>query len=356
MPTASVALAMDASPVEPRATIRDVAAAAGVSPATVSLALNGRGTVKAETAERVMAVAEELGYRASRIARALRTSRTGTLALVLSSVEATSERAEELSFDAYMHVIRAATGTALHNDHRLLIAPPLRSLEDIEDLAVDGAILCDTIPGDGQLELCRRLGKPVVTIERDHDHPDHRWHVNSDNVQSMRVLLDHLHEAGARRIALLTSGWGNAWTTDSLRGYLEWTEEHGVEAIVDAANGAAADLTACERAGVLLDGPSAPDAIIGLPERYAGEVLRAARQRGIAVPDDLLVATGIDSIDARQGHPSVTALDLDPAEVGRAAVRLLLARIRGEEPEAPVLVPAVLRVRESTVPNVGSRT
>ena len=339
---------MGASSMEPRATIRDVAAAAGVSPATVSLALNGRGTVKTETAERVMAAAEQLGYRASRIARALRTSRTGTLALVLSSVEATSDRPEELSFDAYMHVIRAATETALHNDHRLLISPPLRSPQDLEDLAVDGAILCDTVPGDGQLELCQRMDKPVVTIERDPDHPDHRWHVNSDNAQCMCMLLDHLHASGARRIALLTSGWGNAWTVDSLRGYLAWTLEHGLEPIVDAANGTAAELTACERAGVLLDGPRPPDAIIGLPERYAGEVLRAARERGISVPGELLVATGIDSIDARQGHPPVTALDLDPAEVGRAAVQLLLSRIRGEDAEAPVTIPAVLRVRESS--------
>jgi DNA-binding LacI/PurR family transcriptional regulator len=334
--------------MEPRATIRDVAAAAGVSPATVSLALNGRGTVKTETAERVMAAAEELGYRASRIARALRTSRTGTLALVLSSVEAGSDRPEELSFDAYMRVIRAATETALHSDHRLLISPPLRSSEDLVDLAVDGAILCDTVPGDGQLDLCRRLDTPVVTIERDPDHPDHRWHVNSDNAESMRMLLDHLHAAGARRIAVLTSGWGNTWTVDSLRGYLAWTRERGLEPIVDAANGTAADLTAYERAGVLLDGPNAPDAIIGLPERYASEVLRAARNRGITVPGELLVATGIDSIDAREGHPSVTALDLDPAAVGRAAVQLLLSRIRGEEAEAPVTIPAVLRVRESS--------
>ena len=110
-----------------RPTIRDVATAAGVSPATVSLALNGRGTISVATTARVREVAERMGYRPSRTARALRTARTATLALVLSTIDPAHDGGGEPSFEYYMRLTRGAASAAFAREHRLLIAPPVRS-------------------------------------------------------------------------------------------------------------------------------------------------------------------------------------------------------------------------------------
>jgi DNA-binding LacI/PurR family transcriptional regulator len=319
-----------------RPTIRDVAAAAGVSPATVSLALNGRGTISAATAEHVREVATRMGYRASRAARALRTARTDTLALVLSTIDPSYDGGSEPSFEYYMRLTRGAARAALAREHRLLIAPPVGSGAELSDLGVDGAIVCDPRPSDPQLDLLAEHGVPVVTIERDPERAGFDWHANSDNAHSMRLLLGHLAGAGARRIALVAPAWPMAWAVESVQAYRDWSAERGLPALVGV------------EAGPLLDLPEPPDAIVGMVERVAARVLAAARARGLEVPGDLLLASAMDSAECREGAIPITAIDLDPDALGEAAVRLLLARIRGEDAPRPVLVPVALHARAST--------
>ena len=319
-----------------RPTIRDVAAAAGVSPATVSLALNGRGTISAATAEHVREVAERMGYRASRAARALRTARTDTLALVLSTIDPVHEGSDEPSFEYYMRLTRGAARAAVAREHRLLIAPPVRSGAELADLGVDGAIVCDPRPADPQLDLFAEHGVPVVTIEADPERPGFDWHANSDNARSMRLLLDHLADAGARRVALVAPAWPMAWVVESVGAYRAWCAGRGVPELVGT------------DAGELLDLPERPDAIVGMVERVAARVAATARARGLDVPGDLLVASAMDSAECREGRMPITAIDLDPDALGEAAIDLLLARIRGEDAVRPVLVPVALRRRGST--------
>jgi DNA-binding LacI/PurR family transcriptional regulator len=332
-----------------RPTIRDVAAAAGVSPATVSLALNGRGTISVATASHVREVAERMGYRASRTARALRTSRTDTLALVLSTIDPDYDGGSEPSFEYYMRLTRGAARAAFAREHRLLIAPPVGSAAELADLGVDGAIVCDPRPADPQLDLFAEHGVPVVTIEADTERPGFDWHANSDNARTMRILLDHLSDAGARRIALVAPAWPMAWAVESVRAYRAWCALHGVPELLDtAADRPTLVDAAAERAGALLDLPEPPDAIVGMVERCAAGVLGAARRRGLDVPGDLMVASAMDSAECREGSVPITAIDLDPDGLGRAAVDLLVARIRDEDPPRPVLVPVTLRPRAST--------
>jgi DNA-binding LacI/PurR family transcriptional regulator len=332
-----------------RPTIRDVAAAAGVSPATVSLALNGRGTISASTVTHVREVAERMGYRASRTARALRTARTDTLALVLSTIDPAHDGGQEPSFEYYMRLMRGAAREAFARGHRLLVAPPVGSGADLTDLGVDGAIVCDPRPADPQLDLFAEHGVAVVTIEADPERPGFDWHANSDNARSMRLLLEHLAGAGARRIALVAPTWPMAWAVESVSAYRAWCAEHDLPELLDTgASGPPVLETAAERAGVLLDRTEPPDAIVGMVERVAAGVLLAARRRGLDVPGDLLVASAMDSAECREGGVPITAIDLDPDRLGQAAVDLLLARIGGEDPRRPVLVPVALRARAST--------
>jgi DNA-binding LacI/PurR family transcriptional regulator len=332
-----------------RPTIRDVATAAGVSPTTVSHALNGKGRVDPATRERIARAAGRLGYRPDRTARRLRSGSSGTIALLLPSVERDIAHDEMLALDYYMHLAGAAARAAFATGHPVLLTPPLRTVDDLRDLAVDGGIVCDPSRDDPRVGLFDALGLPVVTVERDPARPDRRWVVRSDNEANTRELLDALAAAGARRPALLASGGGWSWAEETAAAYLAWCQDHGREPLIEQASMQAQERSAYEAAGRLLDSER-PDAIVAQAERYTGGVLRAARERGLRVPDDLRVAAAVDSAQARDADPPVTAIDLQPDVQGAAAVTMLVELLAGGAPAAPQLTPAVLRVRASTRP------
>ena len=96
------------------------------------------------------------------------------------------------------------------------------------------------------------------------------------------------------------------------------------------------------------EGPAPPDAIFAVSEGYAIGALRAARDRGLAVPDDLLLVAGVDSQRASTSDPPITALDLHPADHAAAAIELLVARLQGEQHARTRSVKATLCVRRST--------
>jgi DNA-binding LacI/PurR family transcriptional regulator len=330
-----------------RVTIHDVAAAVGMSPTTVSHALNGKGRVDPDTRERIAETARELGYRPNRTARRLRSGRSGAIALLLPFVEPDIARDEMLALDYYMHLAGAAARAAFATGHPMLLTPPLKDADDLRDLGVDGGVVCDPSHGDPRVGLFDALGLPVVTVERDPGRPDHPWVVRCDNEANARRLLDDLAAAGARRIALLASTGGWAWADETAAAYTAWCADHDREPIVEQASMRTQERSAYEAAGRLLD-RAAPDAIVAQAERYTPGVLRAARERGLRVPADLRVAAAVDSPQARDADPPVTAIDLQPELQGAAAVEMLVELLAGREPDGPRIIPAVLHARAST--------
>jgi DNA-binding LacI/PurR family transcriptional regulator len=172
--------------------------------------------------------------------------------------------------------------------------------------------------------------------------------VAADNRANTWAALVHLVAAGARRVGFVSgdASWG--WLEESLDAYRQWAQAHGVEPLVATAPMAALERSAAAAAGRLLDRPDPVDAIFTPMDRFAAGVLRAARERGLDVPGELRIAAGVDSSQARLADPPITAIDLKPADTGRAAVEMLLARIAGRPVEAPRIMPAELRVRGST--------
>jgi DNA-binding LacI/PurR family transcriptional regulator len=330
-----------------RTTIRDVAAAVGLSPTTVSHALNGKGRVDPATRERVAETAQQLGYRPDRTARRLRSGRSGAIALLLPFVEPDIARDEMLALDYYMHLAGSAARAAFVRGHPVLLTPPLRDADDLHDLGVDGGVVCDPAHGDPRVGLFSDLDLPVVTVERDPGRPDHPWVVRCDNEGNTRRLLDELASAGAHRIALLASTGGWAWADETARAYRDWCADHDREPLVEQASMRAQERSAYEAAGRLLDRDE-PDAIVAQAERYTPGVLRAARERELRVPADLRVAAAVDSPQARDADPPVTAIDLQPDLQGAAAVEMLIELLAGDQPAGPQITPAILRVRAST--------
>ena len=332
-----------------RPTVRDVAAVAGVSLTTVSHALNGKGRVDARTRARVIDAAKRIGYRANPTARSLRSGRTGILALVLPMIGSDAHRNEALGLDFYVRLAGAAAAAAAASDHALLLPPPLRQVADLQDLPVDGGIVVDPAANDPSLALFDALGRPVVTVERDPARPGADWFVASDNAANTRTVLDHLEANGARRIALLAPQTTAAWVSETRETYAAWTAEHDREPTIVSVRHERLEGSAYTSTAELLDRRDRPDAVYAVSEPYATGALRAARERGLRVPDDLLLVAGVDSHEASTGDPPITALDLHPDEQAAIAVDLLVARVDNREAEVPRTVPGTLCVRSSSL-------
>jgi DNA-binding LacI/PurR family transcriptional regulator len=326
-----------------RPTIVDVARAAGVSRTTVSHALNGRSDVSPATRERVIAVAEDLGYSASRTARALRSGRTGAIALQLPDF--TGDERDPFEEDYFVQVAAAAANAAFARRYSLLLAPRLEDGGAIRSLGVDGAILCDPNTHDERIALFERAGVPLVTIGRDVSRDDGA-HVRADSYGNMTTLLNHLRAMGASRIALMTPSTSWGYVRDSTESYNDWVAEHGLSPEIVLISEVPA---ARQEAVKLLSDTQRPDAVIGLVERVCIGILAAASELRVAVPDELLVACAVDGRQISTGDPAVTAVDIHPREQGHAAVELLLERVEGRATDGPIISSSELRVRASTL-------
>ncbi|WP_431308310.1 LacI family DNA-binding transcriptional regulator [Demequina litorisediminis] len=180
------------------ATIADVAEAAGVSRATVSRVMNGRSTVGETITARVKAVAEELQYRPSNVARSLSLGRTETVALVVP----------DLANPMFQHVLSGITDAAAAHGYRVLVADTAEKPEDEAEIALDARLRCDALvmvsprmPQD-QLAALIRQASPMVLVNR--ESPDPAVPSVTVNYRTgMAAVLTHLVSLGHRRVVYL---------------------------------------------------------------------------------------------------------------------------------------------------------
>jgi DNA-binding LacI/PurR family transcriptional regulator len=326
--------------------ISDVAEAAGVSITTVSHVLNDKGRLTEETRRRVREVAAQLGYQPSALARGLAGGRSGMLAITVSFVEEVTLAVAD--FDYFMQVINSAASAALEHGYSLTLVPP-GSREQIERLPLEGAIVMDPVPGDEIVDRLDRRGVPVVTTGRRPDGPDETCWVDNDHVTGTRAMLSHLLEGGAERLALLTVPVRSSYTMDALATFEAVCAERGVEPIVETVSDSISEGGGYAAAMRLLESPDPPDAIYATLDRLALGALLAAEAKGVRVPLDLRIAGCTDSDASRMARPALTALSLNPEQIGLKAVDLLVTLIEEGEPAQPHrIVPFAVIPRGST--------
>ena len=330
-----------------RTTIRDVAAAAGVSPTTVSHALNGKGRIDPRTRAQIQRTADRLGYQANRIARGLRSGRYGVQALWLPT-EQDPASSDALLLDYYMRLASAMTKAFFTRGDVVMLIPPVGSSEKLVPLPTDGAIVVEPTDDDPRLTTLRRLDIPTVTIERNPVDPDDPWCVASDTGDEMETLLEHLDSEGAERIALLVPEAMGAWSKEQREAYGSWTERHGRVGLARSVSMNSAYESADRTVRSLLRSHPRPDAIVIGAERFVPGTMHAVAGAGLSVPGDLLVAVAVDGNHARSSAPPLTAVDLQPERQAVAAAELLWRRLDGEEPQGQRTIPVILKVRESS--------
>lgn len=330
-------------------TLKQVALAADVHPSTVSRALNPktRYLVAADVAERVLSVAERLGYRRNLLAAGLRTGRSHLVGILVPDIANTvfspilSGAAERLAAEGFSTVV-ADVGRE-----------SLRQLELARELVtrqVEGLILATVQRDDPVVDFCLAEGIPAVLVNRAEERR-RLSAVVSDDALGMQLAVDHVIELGHREIAHLAGP--EAISTGHLRrrAFYNALEQHGLR-LGDDLHEAAGGYTREEGAEAtrrLLDRRPEVTAIVAANDLLALGAYDVARERGLQCPDDISIVGHNDMPMADMVSPPLTTVRISQRALGREAADLLLHRIRGDgiETRNIVLAPTLI-VRGST--------
>ncbi|MGP9695037.1 LacI family DNA-binding transcriptional regulator [Brachybacterium sp. AOP25-B2-12] len=349
----------------PRTTIGDVARAAGVSKGTVSLAYSGKRPVAPATRQRILDAAEALRWNPSHSARALATSRTGAIGLVIR------RRPEVLADDRFFPSFIAGAESVLAGADMGLMLHIVGDVEAetavYERLAagrVDGVILLDVEVADRRIALLEELGLPAVMLVAQAPAalpPGDVPVAYTDDASAVTELVDRLVASGHRRIAHASGPLGYVHAAARRDAFVAALHTHGL----DASAVVEGDFTAAsgrDATAALLDAPDRPSAIVYANDIMAIAGLSLARSRGLRVPEDLSITGFDDSELSAHLSPALTTVATDARARGEAVTAMLIDRIgregsTAEDRSAPA--PCLLEctrvvVRDSIAPPQGA--
>ncbi len=328
-----------------RIQVKDVAALAGVSPATVSRVINKHPHISPETRAKVLAAIEQLGYEPSRVAQRLRMGMTRIFGLILSDV----------TNPFFTAAVRGIEDVAYAREYSVLLCnadeqPEREALYTRVLLAekVAGVIIS---PTDERCTTCAAFlerGIPVVAMDR-------RIRglaidtVVVDNIEGAYQAVSHLIRLGHRRIGLIGGRLEISTGRERQEGYLKALRDHGIP--VDPELIRVGDFKqesgyrlACE----LLSLPDRPTAIFAANNLMTLGALNAIHKKGLAIPRDVAIVGFDDMPWAASLNPALTAVAQPAYELGRTAAELLLARIADpNRPAQEVILHTQLIIRQS---------
>ena len=302
-------------------TIRDVAAATGLSPAAVSYAMRGVQT-SPETQERVRRAAEELGYTGNAVARALARGSTGLVGILSGSLEDLGEQrfvetlGRELGRRDLHMVVADARGEP---DRERTLA------RQLAEQLVDGLVVSPLDPSDTSWE---EIGEvlPIVTVGDALAGPT-VGEVLFDNRAGVGLVLEHLHGLGHTRIAVLTPSRPSTPDRPAERVVAEVCRSLDMEATVVNSRHSIEDAEGA--AAALLESEPRPTALFCLSDSIACGVYAAAAAQDLEVPSDLSVAGYDGHPIAGVVTPPLTTVDWGMADVATSAAGLLAAAVAG---------------------------
>jgi len=332
------------------ATLKDVAARAGVSIGTASKVLSGGYTVRPETKERVQHAAEILRFSPNRLAQSLHYDRTGTVGLLTNHLDrgfplpVLVGAEDTFGADQVSVFLCDAHGDPLREEHHLRAMLGRR---------VDGLIVVgdSTKPRES---LGRSLPMPVVYAYAPSDDPQD-VSVTIDNVGAGHLAAEHLIDWGRRHIGYVSDDADLPATPDRVEGAAAALAAHGLTfAGGDALSGGWTEEWGRSGVRTLLTRDPRLDAVLCGSDRIARGVLDALRDDGHDVPGEIAVM-GHDNweIIATQSRPPLTTIDLNLRELGRRAAQLLCRAIDGEELHGRQAIATRLVLRGSTAPASG---
>jgi DNA-binding LacI/PurR family transcriptional regulator len=348
-----------------RVTLQTIAEHVGVSRMTVSNAFSRPDQLSAKVRDRILAVADELGYVGpDPAARALASGTAGAVGLLLSETltyALTDEVA--MTFLAGIADELAPSGLAL----TLLSAAPQDGVVPARDVAIDGALVYSCNPDSSAVGWLLRRRLPLVFV--DQAPAAGIASVNIDDRLGARAAAQHIVDLGHRRVAIVTAGFGGEFgvLVDPLEAMAGYIERQRLLGWLDALTAAGIEPTVVRRPHANPDdiGFTAARTVLGLDERpsavlcfsdaIARGVIRAIQDAGLQVPGDFSVVGFDDNPVAARTRPALTTVRQDVDAKGRAAAAALTAAIERAKTRPAsrgrhLVLPTELIVRDSTAP------
>jgi len=335
----------------PSVSIKDIAKAVGVSHSTVSRALHNSPLVKTETKERIQRLAREMGYSPDARARSLVMGQTRTVGVVVTTI------ADPFAAE----IVQAIEHTAHDHAYTVILcsssAEPEREIAAVEMLRskrVDGVIVTSSRVGALYQEHLERLGVPIVLINNhSEDSGRYTYSVSVDNQHGGHLATTHLLQLGHRRVAYVSRPSDYRSNQERFTGYCCALDAAGISFDPDLVVPGTGRAGGGERAlSALMELDEPPTAVFCYNDMTAIGLLRAAREAGLYVPQDLAVVGFDDILLASYVCPSLTTIAQPKAEMGRRALKMALALMTTQDPAAEGIFNVVARgqlvVRESS--------
>lgn len=332
-----------------RATIRDVARLADVSIGTASKALNATGRLRQETRDKVLAAANELGFRPNSMAQSLHRAKSMTVGILSTDsfgrftfpiVEALEEQLAEHGIAIFM--CNATDDPAREKQH----------LDQLLGKRIDGLLVTARRMDMRPAIAVPGKSMPVIYVFSQADDPDALCLIPDDYGGAV-LGVQHLVDLGRKRIAHVTGPTRFEAVNLRQQGYADTLAKAGLPEIEGfSLNGQWSELWGREAIAQLFDGKAEdPDAVFCGNDQIARGALDALRERGLSVPGDVAVV-GFDNWDvmALAARPPLTSVDMNLRELGRVAGERLVAMIAGERLRGVERLNCSLVVRQSSDP------
>lgn len=337
-----------------KVTIREVAREAGVSINTVSRALNGKPDVSEATRRKVLDVTKRLGYRPNKLAKGLRSNKTGTIGVVVTDV----------SNPYFSALVKSVEEAARQHNYSLILQDtnedPEQEREAILTLLaerVDGVLLTPTQKGKEAIAQLQESGLPFVLLGRRYTHLRTDY-VVTDDVSGGFLATEHLIRLKRERIAIITGPLCISSAKERLQGYMKAFAQYGIE--VDESLVVKADaITAADgyrTMQALLRRPPYPTAVFAYSDFVAFGVMKAIREAGLRIPQDVAVV-GYDDVEfCSYLETPLSSVRIPKEELGKTAAEGLIRKLtEGAEDPLKVSLPVSLIVRTSSQAEEGER-
>ncbi len=330
-----------------RPTIKDVARAVGVSINTVSRALNAKPDVSPETRRQVLEVAKRLNYMPNKLARGLRSNKTGVIGVIVADianpffsavVKGMGKAAKELGYS----IILQDTGENYENEEE--------AIQIMISEQVDGLLITPVQTEKRTIRMLQESNIPFVLVARYFDDVDTDY-VVADDVQGGYLATTHLIERGHEKIAFINGPFYNSSAIERFQGYKKALAEHDIQLNEELIrNGALTMEDGYTRGKALLMGHEPrPTALFTFSDFVALGAMKAVHEVGLRIPGDIAIV-GYDDIDfAFCLESPLTTIRFPKREMGEEVVSLLERKMSGEECHSRLKMPVELVVRQSSL-------